>query len=127
MTVNKQVEVFLEETINGSTGVCQVQLITPQLSPTPTHQLANNLMAEKRKPDLAKWYHVKLFSFVNHTLVQANKKGYSSTWPNLTSNLINKHLPPSMATDKGHMHQTSKNINSKNHQDTGTTHQYSVH
>ena len=69
-------------------------------------------MAEGTKPELEQWYHATLFSPVKQTLIQAIKKGYFATWPNLRSELINKYIPPSMATSKGHMHQTRKNLNS---------------
>ena len=90
---------------------------TTQPSPTKIHQSSNNLKKERTKPDLAQWYHTTLFSPVNHNLIQAIKKGYLATWNNLTISLINKHIPPSMATDKGHMYQTRKNIKSTNQQD----------
>ena len=90
---------------------------TQQLIPTPTHQSANNFMEERTKPDPVQWYHITLLSTVKQTPIQAIKKGYLSTWTNLTIYLINKHLPPSMATAKGHMHQTRKNINYNKQQD----------
>ena len=103
MTVQKQGEAVPEGTRNGEAGMWQVK-ITPPQGPTPTHQSANTLMAERTKPELAQWYHATLFRPVKQTLIQAIKKGYFATWPYLTIDLINKHLPQSMATAKGHMH-----------------------
>ena len=77
-------------------------------------------MAERTKPELAHWYHTKLFSPAKQTLIQAIKKGYFATWSNLIIDLINKHLPQSMATSKGHVHQTRKKHNSAKTQELKT-------
>ena len=61
---------------------------------------------------MAQWYNATLFSPINQTLIQAIKKGYFTKWTYLTIYMINKRLPQSMATAKGHMHQTRKNLNS---------------
>ena len=86
--------------------------ITPQPRPTPTNKSANNLMVDSPKPELLQWYHTTLCSPVKHALIQAINRGYFATQPNLTIDLINNHIPPSMATSKGHMHQTRNNLNS---------------
>ena len=83
-------------------------------------------MADRTNPDLAQWNHATLFSTVNQTLIKSAKKGYFDTWPNLTSELINKHLTPSMETAKGHMHQTRKNLKSTNMQDPKTPEQQTI-
>ena len=75
-------------------------------------------MADGTKPKLVQLYHTTMFITVKHTLIQAVKKGYFATWPNLKTDLTNKHTPPSMATSKGHMHQTRNNINTTKQQDT---------
>ena len=67
-------------------------------------------MSERTKYNLAQWYHATLFNPVKQTLIQSIKKGYFATQPNLEMGLVNKHVPPSMATSKGHMHQTRNNI-----------------
>ena len=77
-------------------------------------------MAEITKPELAQWYHATLFRPIIQTLIQAIKKGYLATWPNLTSGIINNHFTPSMSTAKGHMHQPRKNRNSTKTQDPKT-------
>ena len=109
LTIHKQGEKFLKVNLNGEAGMWQVKLTPPQ-GPTPTHQSANILMADRTKPELGQWYHATLLIPVKQTLIQAIKKGYFATCPYLTTNLINKHLPQSMATSKGHMHQTQKNL-----------------
>ena len=77
-------------------------------------------MAERTNPILVQWYHPTLFSPVKQTIFQAIKKGYFATWPNLTNGLINNHLPPSMTTAKGHMHQKINNLKSTKPQEPKT-------
>ena len=110
MTVQKKGEVIIEGTCNVAAGMWQVKLTPPQPSPTHTHKSENTLIAERTKPELAQWYHATLFIPVKQTLIQEIKKGYFSTWTNLTIKLINNKMPQSMETSKGHMHQTIKNL-----------------
>ena len=105
MKLHKQGEVVLEGNHNGEAGMWQVKITSPQ-GPTPTHQSENTLMTDITKHELAQWYHATLFSPVKKTLIQEIKKGYFATRPYLTIDLVNRHLLQSMATDKGHMHQT---------------------
>ena len=70
-----------------------------------------NTLAARSNPELEKWYHTALFIPVKKTLPQAIKNSHFTTWSNLTVELMN-HLPPSMATTKGHMKQIRKNIKS---------------
>ena len=120
MKVNKQGDLVLDGTRNEAAGMWQVKRTTTQPRPTPTHQSAKILLTERRKPYLTQWYHSTPFSPAKHSLIQAIKKSYFSTCPNLTSDLINKHLPPSVATDKVRMHQTRKNLKSTKPQDPKT-------
>ena len=100
------------------TDVWHVHLATtPKPSPTTTRQPENNLMEYGTKPDMVQLYHTTLFTPVKHTLIRAINKDYFYTCPNLTIDIINKHLPPLMATAKGHMYQKRKNINSTKQQD----------
>ena len=71
-------------------------------------------MAERTNHKLAQWYHATLFSPVKHTIIQAIKKGYLYTWPNLKRKIINKHLTPSMEKSRYHIHQTRKKFKSTN-------------
>ena len=97
----------------------QVKLTPPQ-GPTPTHKSENTLMADITKPKLSQWYHATLFSPIKQTLIQAIKKGYFTTSPYLTIDLISNHLPQSMTKAKGHMQQTRKNLKSTNTQELKT-------
>ena len=78
-------------------------------------------MAKITKPELAQWYHATVFSPVKQTLLQAIKKGYFTTWTNLTIVLINKHLTESMATSKVHMHQKRNILKPTKTQDLNTS------
>ena len=65
-----------------------------------------NTLADRTKPELARWYNITLFSTVKQPPPQVIKKG---NFP-MTISLMAKHLPPSTATAKGHMRQTRKNV-----------------
>ena len=74
-TVHQKVEIVLYGTLKGVAGMWQIHLATtPQPSPTPTHQSENNLMEERKKSDLERWYHATLFITVKQNLLQAIKK-----------------------------------------------------
>ena len=62
------------------------------------------------KQDLARYLHASCWSPPISTFLRAIKNGNFLTWPGLTTQLITKHLPPSIATAKGHLDQESKNL-----------------
>ena len=62
--------------------------------------------------DLIMYLHRACFSPTISTWVQAIDAGYFVTWPGLTSKLVKKYLPKSIATAKGHMRQTRQNLRS---------------
>ena len=72
----------------------------------------NNVLADATKPELAKYYHAACFSPVKSTWLKAIKQGFFKSWPGLTEELITKHLPASMNTSLGHMHQTRQGLRS---------------
>ena len=110
MRVYKKYNLVLEDTHKGVDEMWNVHLFTTtHPSPTPTGKSANNLMKDNTKPELSQWCHTTLFSPVKKNLIQEIINGYFATSPKSTIDLINKHIPPSMATDKGHMHQKGKN------------------
>ena len=67
-----------------------------------TIHLVNNVFSMTTKSDLAIYYHRTAFFPVPSTFIAAINKGKFSTWPGLTSKLISKHLPKSLATEKCH-------------------------
>ena len=102
----------LEGNMSPTSGMWQVNLTSNRTRP-PSQQQPESLNALEAisKLELAKWYHTDLFVPVKKTQLQAIKNGHFTTWISLTGELI-KHLTPSMATEKGHMKQIRKNINS---------------
>jgi hypothetical protein len=91
---------------------------TPPLSiPTPkTHQHSPSLniilRTDKKSTDLAAYHHAAMFSPTTDTFVKAIDKNYFLGWPGLTSKLIRKHLPPTVATESGHLRQEKHGLRS---------------
>ena len=80
--------------------------------PYPTDIVANVMTNSYSKRDLAQFHHQTLLSPPKSTLITAIDNGQLSTFPGLTKELIQKHLPPSTATDKGHLHRVKQGIQS---------------
>ena len=57
------------------------------------------------KADLVQYLYQCAFSPVVHTWTKAIDAGFFDTWPGLTSEMVRKHLPKSLATAKGHLKQ----------------------
>jgi hypothetical protein len=79
---------------------------------TPSHQANGILRLDKPKQELATYLHATLGSPVSSTLLQAIRNGSLITFPGLTTNLITKHLPKSLATVLGHQDQEAKHLRS---------------
>ena len=73
-----------------------------------------NVVIRKRelKSDLAAFLHGALFSPVTSTLTKAIDNNHFISWPGLTTKLIKKHLPKSVATAKGHLNEERQHIQS---------------
>jgi hypothetical protein len=82
------------------------------ITPPATHQANGILRLDKPKTELAQYFHATLGSPVPSTLIRAIRRGHLTTWPGLTTQLISKHLPKSIATTLGHQDQEAKNIRS---------------
>ena len=78
----------------------------------PMHQANGILRLDKSKEELALYYHATLGSPAVSTLLRAIRRGHLTTFPQLTTHLISKHLPKSIATTLGHQDQESKNLRS---------------
>ena len=104
-----------------SSGMYLMSLTNPHSAPSPltvtsmptlqacstrfnkgTNYLANNAFSMATKPDLAMYYHRAAFPPVPTTFITAIKNCNFSTWPGLTADIISKHLPKSLTTEKGH-------------------------
>ena len=81
----------------------------------PSYELyAGNLCETSSKAELDMYHHQSLGSPPKSTLLQAIRRhpDLYSTFPGLNDELISKHLPPSEATEKGHMIKRRQVINS---------------
>jgi hypothetical protein len=75
--------------------------ITTSAPSSISSQASSALRSRATKADLASFLHGTLFSPVTSTLVRAIQKGHFTTWPGLTTDLITRHLRPSIATNEG--------------------------
>ncbi len=63
------------------------------------------------KAELVQYHHQSLFSPPAATIIKAIKNNQLVGFPGLTQEIM-RHLPPSTATHKGHMHQNRKGLRS---------------
>ena len=68
----------------------------------------NRVYETKSKQDLTLFYHAACFSPTERTFVDAIKRNAFASWPGLTVELVNKYLPITEATIKGHIMQKYK-------------------
>ena len=85
-------------------------------------EFATNTIQTSTMEELAKYYHQCLLSPPKLTLLQSINNQPLRTFPGLTYGLISKHLPPSTATDKGHMKRRKQNIRSTRSNKTDIQH-----
>jgi hypothetical protein len=83
----------------------------PSQHPTYTHY-ANSAYENKTKVQLIDFLHRACFSPPISTWTQAIEKNFFTTWPGLTADAVRKYLPKSLATAKGHLKATPKNLRS---------------
>jgi hypothetical protein len=87
-------------------------------SPTSNKQIlghaANSVYEMETKADLVAYLHVHRCSYSPTTSgwLKAIQNRFFTTWPGLDENIVQKHLPKSAATIKGHQRQQFKNIRS---------------
>ena len=74
--------------------------------------MANNVYEYNKKKGIITYIHKAAFSPVKSTWIQAINAGFYSSWPGLTVNLAEKHLPKSPATIKGHQRQFRQHLRS---------------
>ncbi len=82
-------------------------------SPTSTIPSLNAVLCcyNKLKSEVASYFHASCGSpTTKSTFIHAIKQGNFLSWPGLTANLISKHLPPSIATAKGHLTQEHQGL-----------------
>ena len=74
---------------------------------------ANVIIRKKQtKQELAKYLHAACLSPPVSTFTAAIAKNNFSSWPGLTTKLINRHLPKSILTYQGHLHKEKQGLQS---------------
>jgi len=90
--------------------------ITPSPSPSiaPANGSINAIIRQdhRAKQDLASFHHGSLFSPSPTTLIDAVKSNFLATFPGLSANLVDKHLPSSVYTAAGHMRHERQGLRS---------------
>ena len=85
----------------------------PAPMPSPTEPKALVVLRyNKSDSELAAYLHSTAGCPPKSTFIQAIKNGNFTSWPGLTTDLVTKHLLPSLATAKGHIRQEPKNLRS---------------
>ena len=69
---------------------------------------ANHVYETKYKQELKLFYHAACFSPTKRTFVDAIKINAFASWPGLKVELVNKYLPRTEETIKGHIRQLYK-------------------
>jgi len=114
-------KVLLQGIRNSHDGLWDIPLspdTLPRSVPSPPDQpllspLANVVLRYSKKPsELAAFLHAAAGCPSKSTFLAAIKKGNFTTWPGLTTDLISKHLLPSIPHLKGHLKQEQKNVQS---------------
>jgi hypothetical protein len=90
----------------------QQQYTTVQNKTQLSQQFANNVYELKIKKEIIQYLHGACFSPTKSAWIKAIKQGHFATWPGLTAEMVEKHLPKSIATAKGHLQQQRKNLRS---------------
>jgi hypothetical protein len=67
------------------------------------------IQKKKTHTELVQYLHAACFSPVKSTFEKAIKNKHFQSWPGLTAQIL-KHLPTSVATTQGHIHQERQNL-----------------
>lgn len=100
------------------TGLWRVDLAAPtgalpsQNPQPPVQHELNSVYHTKTKRELVQYLHAACGSPVPSTWIKAIENGNFATWPGLTTALVRKYLPESVATAKGHLHHIRQHIRS---------------
>ena len=76
----------------------------------PDSQANGTIRLRHTKAELAQYLVGASFSPSKSSLLRAIRRHHFTNWPGLTTNLINKYLPKTIATAKGHLDQEFKNL-----------------
>ena len=109
---NPSGKLVLEGPRNATNGLWDVK-IPVQTSPHQHAHIVNGVIrAKTSKSDLVEFLHKALGSPSISTFVKAIKSGFLSSFPGLTADLVNQHLPKSINTAKGHQQQIRQGFQS---------------
>ena len=82
---------------------------------SPTNESINAIFDLKSACQTFLWHHASAGFPVKESFVKAVRNGNYATWPKLTVTLINKHMPDSDKTTKGHLKGKRQGIRSTKH------------
>ena len=99
-----------EEDYTNGMWLIQIDKTTRQPTVSIGHTANAVILAETTKADLAKLHHASLGFPAPSTLCDAIDRGFLSSFPGLTKQLVKKHLPKSIQTVKGHLDQERQNL-----------------
>jgi hypothetical protein len=126
INIYKQNTCVLLGTWNLNDGLWDIPVPTaptaqPQSAPPTTQKWVSQsvnaiIRRDKTKTELAQFLHGCCGSPAITTWARAIKNGNFLTWPGIDDILLTKHLPPSIATAKGHLDQERKNLRSTKQQ-----------
>jgi hypothetical protein len=97
---------------NYKDGLWDVKIHNKANTHLPDNRINAVLRLDQNKTDLALFLHAAAGYPAKSTFISAINKGFFTTWPGLTSQLITKHLPISVPTIKGHIKQEQQNLRS---------------
>ena len=105
---------ILKVTCNTDNGLYYMNLQSCNQSPVspipPYSPFSNNADTHSIIYNIVQYLHQSAFSPVVMTWTAAITSGFFTKWPGLTSTLVRKHLPKSLATAKVHLRQDQKNV-----------------
>ncbi len=94
-----------------TTGLWTIDLDNQPKSPTSNERIlghtANSVYEMETKSDLVTYLHQCCYSPTTSGWLKAIKSGFFTTWPGLDETIVQKHLPKSAATIKGHQKENS--------------------
>jgi hypothetical protein len=109
----KHNNVLLEGPRDPTTNLWLLPLrLQPQALPSPSPSAPHLGFAAHHtstKPELIQYLHAACFSPVTSTWLRAIRNNNFVTWPGVSTQSVNKHLPKSIATAQGHLDQAPKN------------------
>ena len=85
---------------------------TTSIPPPPSSLQCHDANQTNTIPELIQYLHATAFRPVASTWLNAIQKGFSQSWPGLTTLALRKYLPKSEATSMRHLDQIQRNLRS---------------